>query len=101
DPGTEPLPSCSLACSSSRCASPRWTTMAVRGRPAPLGPPLARWPLHRTAAQRVTVQVEDALPCIGPHVGDETPAAAVDPFGLGQVGRRLRDVGEHRSVTAL
>src|SRR5262245_31041469 len=74
------------------------------GRPwtaDPMVPLLPRWPRHRAPAQQMDVKVEDALPRTGPDVGDETPAAAIDALRLGQVGRRLRDVGEHLAVTIL
>src|SRR6187551_4133341 len=74
-------------------------TMAVPcGRPPLSYPVLAGWPQHLAPAEQVEVQVENALPRIGSHVRDETPARLVDPLGAGEMGRSLGDVGQHRSV---
>ena len=63
--------------------------MAVRRRPVPMVPPLARWPLHRAAAQQMHVQMKHRLPRPWSDIQDRAITifytALPRHFGRGQV----------------
>src|SRR5918999_642300 len=68
---------------------------------SPIATPTSRlygssgWPPHLPAAQKMEVEVMDALSGVRPYVGDDSPAGSIDLVGPGQVSRGDEHVGQH------